>query len=205
MSRQNKKPDFSRYKEASAIGTGIWFMEHLKTAKANTVEDINNIFSDILLLRAFFSCDVCKAHLNSFCVDHDPTQCRDDDIRDIQDGIRPENLGRWLVDAHNNATKNKYEKLSQINGVTFRPDDVKYEDVRDFMDSLGQEPCNKDCDTATSSPSTNQMSENREEIPIKNIKIFTQPTSKSNKESGTNVVSGRKNPLRLRIVSNQQY
>lgn len=201
MSRQDRKPDFSRYKQASAIGTGIWFIEHLKAAKANTVEDINNIFADIFLLRAFFSCDVCKAHLNSFCKDHDPTPYRDEDILDIRRGIRPENLGQWLVDAHNNATRNKYEKLSQINGVTFRPDDYKYADVRDFMDSLGQEPCQKDCDTATSqvSPTSGlQMTENRDETTIKNIQIFTQPVGDT-----TRVVSGTKKPLRIRVVSNQ--
>lgn len=172
-SLKNKKVDFTPYKNATRIGSGVWFMNHLKSFMIEKEEDITSLLRDINLLRMYFSCNTCKDHLNEYCKEHPPNPAAEEDIKDYREGKRPENLARWLVDAHNNASYQRY----LTSGNYHRPDDVKYEDVRDFFDTLGQIPCEKDCDK----PITKEPEKEPEENPkIKKGKLRLRFVSELN-------------------------
>lgn len=156
-SHKTKKTDFTPYKNAVRIGSGVWFVNHLKSFKIEKEEDINSLLRDINLLRLYFSCNTCKDHLNEYCREHPPNPLAEEDIKDYRAGKRPENLARWLVNAHNNANYQRF----LASGNYYRPDDVKYEDVRDFFDTLGQIPCERDCDK----PMTKETEKKVEETP----------------------------------------
>ena len=134
---KTKKTDFSIYKNATKIGSGVWFVNHLKSFHIEKEEDIISLFRDISLLQIYFSCNTCKDHLNEFCKKFPPKEVADEDVKDFREGKRPENLAKWLVNAHNNASQERF----LASGANFKPNDVKY-----FFDTLGQTPCEKDCD-----------------------------------------------------------
>lgn len=137
-----ENPDFTLYKNAARIGSGVWFMNHLKSFHIESEADILSLYRDITLLQIYFSCNTCREHLNEYCKLHPPADALSNDLDDFKNNKRPEYLARWLVDAHNNASYQRF--LSLGNNFDFKP--VKYEDVRNFFDMLGQTPCEKDCD-----------------------------------------------------------
>lgn len=139
---KSMKPDFTLYKSAARIGSGVWFMNHLKSFHIESQADIESLHRDITLLQVYFSCNTCKDHFNEFCLKYPPIKAMDNDLNDFKNNVRPEHLARWLVSAHNNASSQRF--ASSGNG--FKPEDIKYEDVREFFDTLGQTPCEKDCD-----------------------------------------------------------
>jgi len=136
------KPDFTLYKNAARIGSGVWFMNHLKSFHIESEADILSLYRDITLLQVYFSCNTCKDHLNEYCKQHPPVDAMERDLDDFKNKKEPENLARWLVDAHNNANYQRFVS----SGNSFKPEDAKYEDVKEFFKMLGQTPCEKDCD-----------------------------------------------------------
>ena len=194
MFSSKKKPDFSIYMQATKIGSGVWFMLHLKSFNLITRDDVISLKKDIDLLRVKFSCNTCKNHLNEFFKQDPPEIAADDDIKDIEDHIRPENLARLLVEAHNNASQNKFEWMSQREELKFSPDPVRYEDVKEFFDNLGQLPCEKDCDKEIFEPKkeiqSTKINTKPKEDPSLNWKRPTSPSA---------IV--KKPPPRIRVVS----
>jgi hypothetical protein len=145
---RRKSPDFTPYTKSAIIGPGVWFSYHLKSFNIITIEDVDSYLRDIDLLRRKFSCLNCRNHFNEFCNIYPPEREADKDKKDIEGKIRrPEHLARWTVDSHTAANEKKFEWMAETLGTeTYSPDEVKYEDVRSFFDSLGDTPCIKDCD-----------------------------------------------------------
>jgi hypothetical protein len=187
-----KGPDFSIYMQATKIGSGVWFMNHLKSFKGLTSEErIKSLKEDIDLLRVYFSCGNCREHLNNFCKLHPPELAMEDDITDFRDNIRPENLAKWLVDAHNEASKEKFKWMSQREEIKFSPDIINYEDVRYFFDNLGQMPCEKDCDKLEVTVKTE----------IKSAKLVASKPNFVQEEVTTSSSKREKRKPRIKVVS----
>lgn len=184
------KPDFSAYMKATEIGTGCWFMMHLKSFKIITQRDVENLLADIELLRLYFSCAICKEHLNQYCKENPPEEAAEKDIQDIKAKKRAENLARLIVDLHNRASEHKFHWVSERTGALLRPDDYKYEDVREFFDTLGQVPCLKDCDKSELSSKEVKSTMIKAKSPLKN------PQHNWKSESAAKPVK----PLRIRVV-----
>lgn len=142
----SKSPDFTPYTQASKIGCGIWFMQHLKSFNIIDNTDVENVSRDIELIQINFPCLNCRKHFNEFCTKNPPRIAKDADLKALEEKRTPENLARWLVDAHNAATRHKYERYAQFHDTKFRPNDVRFEDVRTLFKSFSQEPCTEDCD-----------------------------------------------------------
>lgn len=196
MFSNKKKPDFSIYMQATKIGSGVWFMLHLKSFNLIDKYDVISLKKDIDLLRIKFSCNTCKDHLNDFCKHNPPEIAADDDIKDIEDQVPPENLSRLLVDAHNNANQNKFEWMSQREELKFIPDQVRYEDVKEFFTKLGELPCTEDCDK--------ELLEPKKEIQSTKIGTKSKLDPALNWKRPTLPVEGVKMPrprVRVRVVS----
>jgi hypothetical protein len=144
--RGRKSSKFAAYDQAAVVGPGTWFTYHLKSFNLFTEARVISYLEDIDLLRLKFSCGNCRGHFNEFCEKYPPSEAAERDKADLSRKIRAENLARWTVDAHTAATENKLNWIAKELGTNaYAPDEVKYEDVRDYFDSLGQEPCVKDC------------------------------------------------------------
>ena len=148
----SKKIDFSVYTKPSAIGPGVWYFQHLKSFSIEIEDDIRSLYSDIQLIRKRFSCTTCRNHFNEQCEEHDPKIEMESDIKDLKKGIQPEHLAKWLVNAHNNATKKKYERYSKSTGKVFKAEIVPYEQVKEFFTPVMKKgdsivPCEGDCDS----------------------------------------------------------
>lgn len=195
----SKKPDFTPYTGAAGIGRGVWFMNHLKAFNIIDNIDVESVFRDINLTKDKFPCDNCRQHFQNFCKDYPPREAADLDLKDLSVNKRPENLARWLVDAHNAASQHKFERYPQFYDTKFRPNDVKYEHVREFFDTLGQQPCTSDCEKPDAF----------KEVPTKALKI-SQPVFRPKEgvaewrpKSAPEVRPKPASALRIRIVPAQ--
>lgn len=138
--------DFSSYSKPSIIGPGTWYMLHLKASDIDSIEDIISLHGDIDRIRRRFSCENCRDHFNEFSQKYSPTVAMEKDVSDFRRNIKPEHLAKWIVMAHNGATKQNYTKRR----VSYRPDDYTYESVRDYFNPSGYKPCyDDDCDGDT--------------------------------------------------------
>jgi hypothetical protein len=125
--------DFSAYKRPSSIGAGVWYTMHLMSFNLETEDDIISLYNLILLLLRKFQCTTCRGHFNDFAKINNPQIAMKNDIKDFKKKIKPENLAKWLVKAHNGATKHKFNTLSEKTGHTFNPMEMSYEDVKNFF------------------------------------------------------------------------
>jgi len=141
--------DFSTYTKPSAIGAGVWYLMHLKGENLESEQDIHSLYNDIQLLRKKFECKSCRGHFNDFAIDNDPENELKKDLKDFKKGIKPENLAKWLVSAHNGATKHKFDTMGKKIGQRFDPTVVLYKNVKNFFhkdDEVEEDEFCVDCD-----------------------------------------------------------
>ena len=145
----SKNADFSAYQRPSTIGSGTWYSAHLMSFNLETEEDIIALYNFIQLLRRKFECITCRDHFNDFAKINDPEIAMKKDVKDLKKKRTPENLAKWLVDAHNGATKHKFDTLGKKTGQTFKPTPMSYEKVKSFFvrEELEFTPCENCSDT----------------------------------------------------------
>ena len=148
----NPSYDFTAYNNAAIIGPGVWLSLHLKASELRSSCDINSLFNDIDRIRRRFPCENCREHFNEFCQANDPEGPRRRDLTDLDRGVVPENLAKWLTDAHNSATRYKFSS-GKVKG-RFRPDLIPYAAVRDHFNPKNIAPCQGDCEGLENSPSS---------------------------------------------------
>lgn len=199
-----KKTDFAPYTKATEIGRGTWFMNHLKSFNIIDAHDVESCLRDLALLKNKFPCHNCRKHFAEFHDAHPPRVAAEADLKALNRGERPEHLARWLVNAHNAANLHKFESYSQFHDTKFRPDDVKYEQVRDFFDSLGQEPCTGDCDKPDAlRDGANSSTSSVKIVPGPTARVEAKVTEWKPKPTPKETKPASKAGLRIRIVSSQ--
>lgn len=152
--------DFITYKKPSSIGPGVWYSLHLMSFNLDDEDDIVALFNFIQLLRRKFECPSCRDHFNDFALKSDPKIAMENDIKDLNRGLTPEHLAKWLIEAHNGASRHKFAALSERTGQTFKPTSVSYADVKNFFTRDENEseeitPCENCSDTEEEKEFTN--------------------------------------------------
>ncbi len=175
--------DFSSYGNPGVIGPGVWYLEHMKCENIESEFDIQSIGRDIELIRKNFSCSSCRVHFNEYCDENDPNIAMEKDIRDLKKGKKPEHLAKWFVEAHNNATKKRYERYTQTSGSrVFKAPVASYEDVSNYFTPISPKgdlkPC-EDCDSDTDETEItpyNVIPERSHSIKKGNIRLSPRPS-----------------------------